>query len=206
MARTGLTKRYLKFLVLIGVVLLGIAASLMFNWRAATTLSQFKGIDVTEQVNATFKLMDTAGTVRTPDDFRGKPLVVYFGFLNCPDACPTFLSTMKTVKSALGHAGERFNVALITVDPGRDTAKAMREYLDAFDPAFVGLLPAPGDLSPLLGQFRAFAQANAPNAAGYYTVDHTTYSYVFDKDARLRLIMPHDIPVDGWVNDLRLLI
>lgn len=119
--------------------------------------------------------------MRTADDFRGKPLVVYFGFLNCPDACPTFLATMKAVKSALGADGGRFNVALVTVDPQRDTAPTMRRYLDAFDPGFVGLMPAPVEVSALLAQFKAFAQANAPDGGGLYTVDHTTYSYVFDK-------------------------
>lgn len=165
------------------------------------TTSTFVGIDVTGQLPVNFNLRDTAGKARTLADFKGKPLVVYFGFLNCPDACPTFLSKMREVRSKLG-TDHQFNVALVTVDPERDTPETLRVFLNAFDPAFVGLIPTRDQLPSLLAQFKAFAQSNPPNNAGYYTVDHTTYAFVFDGKGSLRLIMPHDLSVQGWLSDL----
>ncbi|MBK9117157.1 MAG: SCO family protein [Betaproteobacteria bacterium] len=189
-----------------GFVTLGIAAYLLFDGRTPAPQSRYRGIDVLGQMQASFRLVDTTGRIRTPADFRGKPLVVYFGFLNCPDVCPTFLNKMKAVKAALASDGDVFQVALVTLDPRRDTPEAMRDYLAVFDPAYVGLIPHPGELDALLVRFKAFAQTGAPDATGNYTVDHTTFGYVFDKEARLRLLMPHELTVDDWVRDLRQLL
>lgn len=186
------------------VALIAAAGSTLLSARLVPAAGTFVGIDVTGQLPINFDLRDTAGNARTLADFRGKPLVVYFGFVNCPEACPKFLSKMTELRSKLGSG--RFNVALVAVDPERDTPETVRAFLRAFDPAFVGLIPTREQLGPLLAQFKAFAKPNPPNPSGYYTVDHTTDAFVFDGNGSLRLIMPREVTVAGWLSDLSKLI
>ena len=201
----GTRTRPLVVVILVALLLAATAAGAWLYTRWLVPASQFSGIDVTGQRAPEFDLKDTAGKSRTLSDFTGKPLVVFFGFLNCPDACPTFLAKMREVRTKIGP-DHKFNVALITVDPERDKAEVLRAFLDAFDASFVGLIPSRAQLPSLLAQFKAFAQSNPPNASGYYAVDHTTYAFVFDSNGALRLIMPHDLAAADWASDLSKLI
>lgn len=198
-------KRPLVISAFAALVLFAAAAGTWVYSRLVLPADAFVGIDVTGHRGIDFNLRDTAGNARTLADFTGKPLVVYFGFLNCPEACPTFLGKMTEVRRKIG-TDHKFNVALVTVDPERDTAETLRNFLNAFDSTYVGLIPTRDQIQPLLAQFMAFAQSNPPNSAGYYTVDHTTYAFVFDGKGSLRLIMPHDLSVRAWISDLSKLI
>lgn len=143
--------------------------------------------------------------MRRKTDFRYKLLIVFFGFMNCPDVCPTTLSTLGQVMKQLGKDSEKIQVVMITVDPERDTMEAMSKYVPAFDPRFIGLVPTKQQLQELIKGFKLVVQYNKKGADGFYTVDHTASAYVFDTEGRVRLYVRHDTGVDDWIGDLRTL-
>ncbi len=154
-----------------------------------------------------FSLSDPDGKTRTLADFRGKVLVVFFGFTQCPDVCPTTLLRMKEVMAALEPAeAEKVRVAFITVDPERDTAEVLSQYVTAFDPRFVGLRADPEKTAEVAKEFKVFYMKVPGSTPESYTVDHTAASYVFDTDGKIRLMVKHGASVDTIVHDLRQLL
>jgi protein SCO1/2 len=190
------------FLVTLGLVLALSACS-------KAPVVQFKATDITgSAIGGEFVLTDHGGTVRRLADFRGKLVVVFFGFTNCPDVCPTTLHALSQVTKALGPDAKSLQVLFITVDPSRDTQQIMSQYVTAFDPSFMGLVPSEEELKQVASQFKLFISRGKPNESGFYTVDHTAASFVFDRQGRIRLFVahPHDANIDDWVADLRLLL
>ena len=166
----------------------------------------FKATDITGSgIGTDFEARDHSGAVRRKADFHDKVLIVFFGFMNCPDVCPTTLSTLSQVMKQLGKDSEKVQVFMITVDPERDTMEAMSKYVPAFDPRFIGLVPTKPQLQELIKGFKLVVQYNKKNADGFYTVDHTASAYVFDTEGRVRLYVRHDTGVDDWISDLRTL-
>lgn len=151
-----------------------------------------------------FRLVDSHGTVRTLQDFRGEVVMLYFGFIQCPDVCPTALLRAVDVKDALGELGEKFRVVYITVDPERDTPEIVSAYLAAFDPGFVGLHPTMEELPDVAKSFRVFYR-KVPTGESY-TMDHTATSFVYDTQGRLRLAVSHAMDVAPIVEDVRTLL
>jgi protein SCO1 len=153
-----------------------------------------------------FRLTDHNGKVRTLADFRGKAVVMFFGFTQCPDVCPTTMLEMKTVLQQLGTDAERVQVLFVTVDPARDTRELLASYVPAFDPGFLGLYGDMETTAKTAREFRVFYQKQPGTTASSYTVDHTAGSYVFDPQGRVRLFVRHG---DGGANlaaDLRTLL
>ena len=152
----------------------------------------FKNTDVTgADYGKDFALTDHTGKARTLADFRGKVVVMFFGYTRCPDVCPTTLAELKAVKNQLGEDGKRLQVLFVTVDPERDTQELLANYVPAFDPSFLGLH---GDLAAtarVAKDFRVFYQKSPGKTPDSYTVDHTAGSYVFDPLGRLRLFVRH---------------
>jgi protein SCO1 len=164
----------------------------------------FKNTDVTgADCCKDFRLTDHNGKVRTLADFRGKAVVMFFGYTQCPDVCPTTMLEMKAVLQQLGADAPRVQMLFVTVDPERDTRELLSNYVPAFDPSFLGLY---GDLETTARtakEFRIFYQKQAGSTPGSYTVDHTAGSYVFDPEGRVRLFARYG---DGGANlaaDLR---
>lgn len=152
----------------------------------------FKNTDITgADYGKDFALADHAGKARTLADFRGKVVVMFFGYTRCPDVCPTTLAELKAVKEQLGEDGKKLQVLFVTVDPERDTPKLLAEYVPAFDPSFLGLYGDPGAIAKVAKDFRVFYQKAPGKTPGGYTVDHTAGSYVFDPQGRLRLFARH---------------
>lgn len=151
-----------------------------------------------------FRLVDSNGQVRELADFRGKAVLLYFGFIQCPDVCPTALFRAVEVKRLLGPLGERFQTVYITVDPERDTPDVVREYLAAFDPGFVGLHPTMDELPAVTKHFRVFYR-KVPTGDSY-TMDHTATSFVFDPQGRLRLAVSHQMEAEAIAADMKLLL
>jgi protein SCO1 len=167
---------------------------------------QFKNVDITgADYGKDFSLIDHTGQPRTLQDFRGKAVVMFFGYTHCPDVCPTTLAELKTVKSQLGPDGERLQVLFVTVDPERDTQPVLAQYVPAFDPSFVGLRGDATATAKVAKDFKVFYQKVPGSKPDNYSVDHTAGSYVFDPQGRLRLFVRHGNAAN-LVSDLQALL
>jgi protein SCO1/2 len=153
-----------------------------------------------------FSLHDHNGKLRTLADFKGKAVVVFFGFTQCPDVCPTTMMEMSNVMKALGPDAERVQVLFVTVDPERDTAALLAQYVPAFDPGFLGLRGDLAETEKTAKEFKVFYQKVPGKTPGSYTVDHTAGSYVFDPQGRIRLFIRHGQGIDPIVQDLKTLL
>lgn len=165
----------------------------------------FKGIDITgAPYGRDFSLLDPQGKVRTLADFRGKVVMLFFGFTQCPDVCPTALARAAEVKKRLGPDGQKLQVIFVTVDPERDKPQMLAGYTAAFDPTFLGLY---GDLAATEAAAREFKvfYRKIPTG-GSYTMDHTAITYVFDAGGRLRLALRHEQTAEDYTSDIRLLM
>jgi protein SCO1 len=148
----------------------------------------FKSTDIT---GATFaqdlKLTDHTGQMRTMANFRGKAVVVFFGFTQCPDVCPTSMTTLAEVKRLLGDRGKQLQVLFITVDPERDTLPLLKEYMTNFDPSFLALRPEPTELKAVADSFKIYYRKAEGTTPTSYTMDHSAGKYVFDTNGAVRL-------------------
>jgi protein SCO1/2 len=169
--------------------------------------TRFNNVDVTGASYARdFRLTDFNGKPRSLADFRGKVVVVFFGYTQCPDVCPTTLSDMAEVKKRLGPDGDKLQVIFVTLDPERDTPQVLAQYVPAFDPTFLGLYGTRDETAAVAKEFKVFYQKVAGKTETSYTLDHTAGSYVFDREGRLRLFLRHAGAVDPIVEDLRKLV
>ena len=156
--------------------------------KAGPDQPAFKGVDLTGAEYArTLNLSDQDGRARSLADFKGKVLVVFFGYTQCPDVCPTTMAELAQLKRSLGADGERLQAVFVTVDPERDQAGALKQYVAGFDPAFVALRGTPEQTLATAKSFKVFySKVPARDGTGY-TVDHTAGAYVFDPRGRLRV-------------------
>jgi protein SCO1 len=167
----------------------------------------FKNVDITGANYARdFFLNDHTGARRTLADYRGKVVVIFFGFTQCPDVCPSVMSDMAEVKRRLGAAGDRLQVIFVTVDPERDTQPVLAQYVPAFDPTFVGLYGTPEQTAATAKEFKVFYQKVPGKTETSYTIDHTAGSYVIDSEGRVRLFLRHGSGLDPIVADLKKLL
>ncbi len=150
-----------------------------------------------------FALRDETGARRSIHDYRGHILLVFFGFVQCPDACPIELLKLAQVMKQLGPLGDRVRLVFITLDPKRDTPADLKRYLANFDPRFIGLT---GSVADVDAAAKRFAVNYAPIAkdAGY-TIDHSTATFVLDAGGALRLVGGKESTSDDFVHDLKLL-
>ena len=168
---------------------------------------QFKSTDITgAEYGKSLALTDHNGKPRTLEDFRGKAVVVFFGFTHCPDVCPTTMAELADVKRQLGADGERLQAVFVTVDPERDTPEKLKTYMTAFDPSFVALRGTPAQTEALAKSFKAYYKKVPGADADSYTVDHTAGSYVFDPQGRLRLFVRYGMGIDKVTADLKQLL
>lgn len=167
----------------------------------------FHGTDITGATfGKDFHLADPAGKMRSLADFRGKVVTLFFGYTQCPDVCPTNLSSMAMVMKSLGPEADKVQVLFMTVDPERDTPELLAAYVPAFDKRFLGLLADPAVTAATAKDFKVFYQKQKGSTPGSYTVDHTAGTYVYDPQGRLRLLERHGETVENLAADLRLLL
>lgn len=165
----------------------------------------FKGIDITgAPYGHGFSLTDFNGQPRTLADFQGKVVMLYFGFVQCPDVCPTALSRAATVMDQLGPQAARVQLLFVTVDPERDTPELLREYMAAFDPSFMALTGTDEDIKLAAEAFRVYYK-KVPTGSSY-TMDHTALTYLFDRQGRLRVALRHEQDADDYAADIRALL
>jgi protein SCO1/2 len=167
----------------------------------------FTAIDVTGADYAKdFELTDHNGQVRHLTDFAGKIVVVFFGYTQCPDFCPTTMTELLEVKKALGKDGERLQVLFVTVDPARDTPEVLKAYVGNFDPKFLGLYTTPDKLAALAKDFKAYYKKVDGKTPTSYTMDHSAGSYVYDTQGRLRLFTRYGSGVPALTQDITQLL
>jgi protein SCO1/2 len=168
----------------------------------------FNALDVTgiQGYGNDFRLTDHNGKQRTMTDFRGKVVVLFFGYTNCPDVCPTTLSEMRQVMKLLGNDAQRLQVLFVTLDPARDTPQLLSKYVPSFDPSFLGLFGDAAAIEIVAKDFKIFYRVAGGKTAESYTVDHTAASLVFDTQGRLRLFINYGLGADKIAPDIRKLL
>jgi protein SCO1 len=168
---------------------------------------QFKSIDLTGADYAKgFALTDHNGQLRTLKDFAGKIVVVFFGFTQCPDVCPTSMAELASIKQMLGADGSRLQGIFISVDPERDTLEVLKAYMVNFDPTFLALRPTPEQLPGVAKDFKVYYKKVEGRTATSYNMDHSAGSYVFDTRGNLRLYSRYGTGIDGLIGDIRQLL
>jgi protein SCO1/2 len=167
----------------------------------------FHAVDITGADYAKgFTLSDADGKQRTLADFKGKVVVMFFGYAQCPDVCPTTMSEMAQVKQQLGSDGDKLQVLFVTVDPERDTPPVMKAYMGAFDPSFVALIPTPEQLPALAKDYKVYYKKVEGKTPTSYSMDHSAASFVYDTEGRLRLYARYGAGVPAMVSDLKALL
>lgn len=168
---------------------------------------RFEASDVTgSSFGHDFTLKDPDGRQRTLGDFRGKAVVVFFGYTQCPDVCPATLATLAETMKRLGADADRVQVLFVTVDPERDTPELLKQYVPAFDPRFLGLYGDADATARTAKEFKIIYQKVPGPTPGSYTMDHSAGSYVFDPQGRLRLFVSNGQGPDVFAHDLRALL
>ncbi len=168
---------------------------------------QFKSSDVTGMnFSGDFRLADHNGKERSLADFRGKAVVVFFGYTHCPDVCPTTMAELAAAMKALGKDAERVQVLFITVDPERDSADLLAKYVPSFNPSFLGLRGDPEATAKTAKDFKIMYQKQPGATAETYTVDHSAGSFVFDPQGKLRLYVSYGKGAEVFAHDIALLL
>ena len=169
--------------------------------------ASFKSADVTGASYAQdFSLPDADGKVRTIADFRGKVVVVFFGYAQCPDVCPTTMAELSEIKRQLGADGDKLQAVFITVDPERDTPQVLKAYMANFDPSFVALRPSPEQLAAVAKDYKVYYKKVEGSKPGSYTMDHSAGSYVYDPQGHLRLYSSYGSGAQPLLADIRTLL
>ena len=153
-----------------------------------------------------FALTDHTGKPRTLADFRGKAVVIFFGYTQCPDVCPTTMTGMAEAMKLLGADAAKVQVLFVTVDPERDTQELLAQYVPVFNPSFLGLYADAQTIAKTAQDFRVFYKKQPGSTPSTYTVDHTAGSYVYDPKGRLRLYIKHGEKPELIAQDLKLLV
>lgn len=201
------TRTFATFMIV--ALLAGLGAHLAGEWitpRTSLLLHDTDSIDISNSaVGGDFRLIDHMGAPRSLADYRGKVVVLFFGFTHCPDICPTTLSLLKSALAELGDDARQVQVLFVSLDPGRDTPAALASYVSAFDPRFTGLT---GDTAAVDGAARAFKVPyfRYDLGTGNYTVDHGGGIFMLDRRGRARILSRADAGAAGIAGDILALI
>lgn len=167
----------------------------------------FASIDLTGATYAKhFALTDHNGRVRQLPDFAGKVVVLFFGYTQCPDVCPTAMAELANIKTALGKDGERLQGLFVSIDPERDTPEVLKAYMGNFDPSFLALTTSPEKLAELAKDFKVYYKKVEGKTPTSYTMDHSAGSYVYDTKGQLRLFTRYGSAAQGLTDDIRQLL
>ena len=168
---------------------------------------KFQGADVTgAEYGRNLSLPDIDGQPRTLGDFKGKVTVVFFGYTQCPDVCPTTMAELAQVKKTLGPDADKLQAVFVTIDPERDTPEILKSYMASFDPSFVALRGTLAQTEAAAKEFKVYYAKVPGKTEGSYTMDHTAGSYVLDEKGNLRLFERYGAGSDGLAADVKALI
>jgi len=167
----------------------------------------FKAVDITGADYAKeLNLPDQNGQVRKLKDFSGKLVVVFFGYTQCPDVCPTTMQELAEVKRLLGPDGDKLQAVFVTVDPERDTTELLKAYVENFDVSFVALRPTQEQLPAIAKEFKIYFKRVEGKTPTSYTMDHSAGSYTFDTQGRVRLFNRYGMGAQALADDFKLLL
>ncbi len=168
---------------------------------------QFSSVDLTGADYAKdFQLPDQDGKLRTLKDFQGKVVVLFFGYTQCPDVCPTTMTELVQVKKLLGADAGKLQVLFVTVDPERDTPEVLKAYMANFDPGFIALRGSPEQLAATAKDFKVFYKKTEGKTPTSYGMDHSAASYVYDTKGQLRLYTRYGSGAQALASDIKLLL
>lgn len=171
------------------------------------TKLQLKGVDMTGADYAKdFQLTDHNGQVRSLKDFHGKLVIIFFGYTQCPDVCPTSMAELAEVKKLLGKDGDKLQGIFVTVDPERDTTELLKAYMANFDPTFLALRPTPDQLVALAKDFKIYYKRVDGKTPTSYTMDHSAGSYTYDTEGRLRIYNRYGMGAQAMADDAKVLL
>lgn len=185
-----------------GVLLLALMLAGCVGSDPHYTLKSIKGLVSPLE----FQLTDQDGQQVTAADYRHDLVLLYFGYTQCPDECPTTLTTLANALRTLGPGASRVRVLFVTVDPRRDTTEILKRYVNNFGPEFVGLRPDAAELTALSKRYRIAYHYEKPDQYGNYEVDHSSAVFIFDGDGRARLLALSDNTAQQVASDLRRLL
>ena len=192
---------------LLGLAAVAVLAGCDGKLPGAAGKPSFKGIDITGAEYARrLQLNDPDGMPRSLAEFKGKVVVVFFGYTQCPDVCPTTMAELSEVKRSLGADGARVQGIFVTVDPERDTAALLKAYVGNFGPDILGLRGSADETRAAAKEFKVFYAKVPGKTETSYTVDHTAGSYVFDTQGRVRLFTRHGSGAQALAEDLKQLL
>jgi protein SCO1/2 len=167
----------------------------------------FRGVDITGADYArNLSLPDQNGQPRSLTDFKGKVVVVFFGYTQCPDVCPATMAELAQIKKAMGKDGDRIQGVFVSVDPERDTPEILKSYMGSFDPSFVALRGTVDQTKAAAKEFKVFFGKVPGKTEGSYTVDHTAGSFVFDTAGKVRLFVRYGSGAEALAADLKALL
>jgi len=168
----------------------------------------FRGTDIShEKFGGSLDLNDHNGVKRSLKDFRGKWVILFFGYTHCPDVCPTTLGdTAEALKQMTPEQAKQVQVIWVSVDPERDTPDMLRDYVTYFHPDFLSLTGTAAEIAKAASDFRIVYRRHVTSGVSGYLIDHTAGSYVIDPNGKLRLLLPFALPASDMAHDLRLLM
>jgi protein SCO1/2 len=179
----------------------------MTGCKQQSTGQSFQATDITGvDFGKDFQLTDHNGKLRTLSDFRGKLVVMFFGYTHCPDVCPTTMSDLAQALNLMGNNADKVQVLFVTIDPERDTQALLSQYVPAFNPGFLGLMGDEAATAKVAKDFRIFYQKVKSKDGKSYEVDHTSGTYVFDQTGKLRLFMKYGQGAQSIAHDLNELL
>lgn len=194
----------MKRLIVFGLVLF--VTAFLAGCDKSGPAEKFQLVDVTgADFGKELALTGHDGKPRTLADFRGKVVVIFFGFTHCPDVCPTVLAELAQVAKELGKDADRMQVLFVTVDPERDTPELLRQYVPSFNPSFLGLYGDAAATARTAREFKIFFQKQ-PLPGGDYSVDHSAGTYILDQEGRLRLFAQYGLGAPALLHDIRILL
>jgi len=181
------------------------AASLLLGCKPEKI--SFAGVDITGAAyGKDFPLLDTQGKQRSVQEFAGKVVVVFFGYTQCPDVCPTTLQELVEVKAALGAQGDRVQGVFVSLDPERDTPEVLQAYAAAFDPSMLALTGSPEQIMAVAKDFKVFFKKVEGKQPGSYTLDHSAGMYVYDPKGQLRVYHRYGQGAEALAKDAKALL
>lgn len=193
----------LKFLAASTVL----TATLAMTAGCSDKKASFASVDITgSDYGKDFELTDHNGQVRHIADFKGKVTVIFFGYTQCPDVCPTSMLELAEVKKLLGADGDKLQGLFVSLDPERDTPLVLKAYMENFDPSFLALSTTPDKLGEVARNFKVYYKKVPGKTPTSYTMDHSAGSYVYDTQGRLRLYSRYGSGAQSLADDIRLLL